>query len=290
MNSFAHQFVVGLTAGSIYASLAMALVIIHRATNQINFAQGEMAMFSTYLAWAQINAGVPYIFAFLSTIVLSFLIGMTIYRLIILSSVTTRPVSMTIVFIGLLVIFNAVAGWIFNHTVKSFPSPFPSAFTRGSSIASSHEIGSLIVTLTMIAIIYVFFRFTPLGLAMRAVAENRESSQLVGIRVSRMVAVGWGLAAAAGAVAGMMVAPIVFLDPHMMSGVLLYAIAGALLGGIDNPWGAAAGGVAVGLMESLLGAYVTGTELKLSVALAAIFVILLVRPNGIFGSTFVSRV
>lgn len=138
--------------------------------------------------------------------------------------------------------------------------------------------------------LFVFFRWTELGLTMRAAAENPVSSRLVGIRVARMVALGWGLAAALGAVAGMMVAPIIFLDPNMMSGVLLYAFAAALLGGIDNPWGAVLGGFSLGIVENLLGAYLIGTELKMTVALVIIVLVLVVKPSGVFGRTVLTRV
>ena len=142
----------------------------------------------------------------------------------------------------------------------------------------------------MLALVYAFFRFTPLGLAMRAAAQNPASSRLVGIRVGWMLAIGWGLAAAIGAVAGMMAAPIVYLDPNMMSGILLYAFAGAMLGGIDNPWGAALGGFVVGVLENIAGAYLVGTEIKLSVALVIIVGVLVVRPSGLFGRRLVTRV
>ena len=142
----------------------------------------------------------------------------------------------------------------------------------------------------MLALVYAFFRFTSLGLAMRAAAQNPTSSRLVGIRVGWMLAIGWGLAAAIGAIAGMMAAPIVYLDPNMMFGVLLYAFAGAVLGGIDNPFGAAFGGFAVGVAENLVGAYVVGDEVKLSVALAIIVGVLVWRPSGLFGRRLVVRV
>jgi branched-chain amino acid transport system permease protein len=155
---------------------------------------------------------------------------------------------------------------------------------------SSHELGAIGVTLVVVLLLYGFFRFTPLGLAMRAAAQNPASARLVGIRVGWMLALGWGLAAAVGAVAGMMVAPIVYLDPNMMGGILLYAFAAALVGGIDNPWGAVVGGFLVGVLENLLGAFVIGNELKLSVALAIIVGVLLIRPSGFFGSVHVTRV
>ena len=155
---------------------------------------------------------------------------------------------------------------------------------------SAHEAGAIGVTLVMVALLWAFFRFTPLGLAMRAAAYNPRSARLVGIRVGWMLALGWGLAAAIGAVAGMMVAPVVFLDPTMMTGILLYAFAGALIGGIDNPLGAVIGGFAVGVLENLAGAYVVGTELKLTVALAIIIGVLVVRPSGLLGRVVTSRV
>ncbi|HYF07434.1 MAG TPA: branched-chain amino acid ABC transporter permease, partial [Acetobacteraceae bacterium] len=142
----------------------------------------------------------------------------------------------------------------------------------------------------VLALVFLFFRYTSLGLAMRAAAYNPASARLVGIRVGWMLALGWGLAAAIGAVAGMMVAPIVFLDPNMMLGILLYAFAGALLGGIDNPTGAVIGGFVVGVLENLAGAYVVGTELKLTVALAIIIGVLVLRPAGLFGRVVQSRV
>jgi branched-chain amino acid transport system permease protein len=155
---------------------------------------------------------------------------------------------------------------------------------------SAHESGAVLVTFCVLALVYAFFRFTPLGLAMRAAAQNPVSSRLVGIRVGWMLAIGWGLAAAIGSVAGMMAAPIVYLDPNMMGGVLLYAFAGAVLGGIDNPFGAVFGGIAVGVLGNLIGAYVVGDEVKLSVALAIIIAVLVWRPSGLFGRRLVARV
>ncbi len=146
------------------------------------------------------------------------------------------------------------------------------------------------MTLLVLLAVYLFFRHTKLGLAMRAAAFNPVSARLVGIRVGWMLALGWGLAAAIGAIAGMMVAPIVYLDPNMMAGILLYAFAGALLGGIDNPLGAVLGGFAVGIIENLAGAYLVGTELKLTVALLIIVSVLVVKPSGLLGRTVMSRV
>jgi branched-chain amino acid transport system permease protein len=195
-----------------------------------------------------------------------------------------------LVFIGLLVILNSIAGWIFTYTIKAFPSPFPKEPPFGLYFISSHELGSIAVTMVLLFLLYSFFKFTPLGLAMRAAAQNPDSSRLVGIRVGWMLALGWGLAAAIGSVAGMMIAPVVFLEPNMMSGILLYAFAAALVGGIDSPGGAVLGGFIVGILENILGAYVIGTELKLSVALVLIIVVLTIKPAGLFGKVIVSRV
>ena len=290
MNAFAHQFIGGLASGMIYASLALALVMIHQATHLLNFAQGEMAMFSTYIAWALIDAGLPFWVAFVLALAAAFAIGVAVQYFLIRHVHSSSPLPVVVVLIGLLVIFNSVAGWLFTYSTKVFPSPFPTEPLFGQHYMSSHELGAALVTLVMLLLLFVFFRFTSLGLAMRAVAQNPVSSRLVGIRVGRMLALGWGLAAAVGAVAGIMVAPIVYLEPNMMSGILLNAFAAALVGGIDSPGGAVVGGLLVGVLESLLGAYVVGNELKQAVALALIVGVLLVRPSGLFGRMQVTRV
>jgi branched-chain amino acid transport system permease protein len=289
MDALLHQILAGLATGGIYASLALALVMIYQATHLVNFAQGEMAMFATYLAWSLINAGVPYWPAFLLTVGLAFFLGVFIERIVIRPVEHAPVLAVVVVFIALLVILNSVTGWIYTYTIKSFPSPFPKEMALGRFM-SPHEVGAIGVTLLVLAALYAFFRYTPLGLAMRAAAQNPESSRLVGIRVGWMLALGWGLAAAIGGVAGMMVAPIVYLDPNMMGGVLLYAFAAALVGGIDSPGGAVLGGFLVGVLENVLGAFVIGNELKLSVALVLIVGVLLVRPSGFFGSVHVTRV
>jgi branched-chain amino acid transport system permease protein len=291
MNGLLHQIFSGLATGGIYAALALALVMVYRATRHLNFAQGEMATFSTYIALTLIAAGVPYWVAFALTVVVSFAIGVALERLLLRRMAHAPGLAAVGVSIGLLLIFNAASGWLFGFTVKQFPSPFEGGSgSMFGGLVSAHELGMTAVTLIVLACVYAFFRHTTLGLAMRAAAANPESSRLVGIRVGWTLALGWGLAAALGAIAGMMVAPIVFLDPNMMSGVLLYAFAGALLGGIDNPPGAVLGGFAVGVIENLGGAYVVGTELKLTLALVIIAVVLVLRPAGLFGRVLVARV
>ncbi|MDP9916627.1 branched-chain amino acid transport system permease protein [Variovorax boronicumulans] len=290
MNAFLHQLLAGLATGGIYASVALALVMIYQATHHINFAQGEMAMFSTFIAWSLMQAGLPYWAAFVATVALSFVLAAVVEFTVIRPMHDKPALSVVVVFIGLLVIFHSLAGWLFGYTIKQFPSPFPPDAWFGSAMMSAHEMGAIGVTLLVVLLLFAFFRFTPLGLAMRAAAQNAASSRLVGINVGRMLMLGWGLAGAIGAVAGMMVAPVVFLDPHMMTGVLLYAFAGALIGGIDSPVGAVLGGFIVGVLENLIGTYVVGTELKLSVALVLIVGVLIVKPSGLMGRKLVTRV
>jgi branched-chain amino acid transport system permease protein len=293
VETFLQQVVSGLATGSIYASLALALVMIYQATDVVNFAQGEMAMFSTYIAWTLLNAGVPYGVAFLATLGAAFVGGLLIERVVIRPVESAPVLAIVIVCIGLLVILNSLAGWIYSYIQKPFPSPFPQRPIRlGAVVFGAHDLGAIGVTLVVLLFLFVFFRYTTLGLAMRAAAQNPVSSRLCGIRVGWMLAIGWGLAALVGAVAGMMVAPVVFLDPNMMSGILIYAFASATLGGFTSPGGAVVGGLLVGVIENLVGTYVRfiGTELKLTVALAIIIVVLVVKPSGLFGRAAVRRV
>jgi len=293
MDIFLQQVVSGLATGGIYGSLALALVMIYQATDVVNYAQGNMAMFSTYLAWSMINAGLPYWVAFFATLVIAFVGGILIERIVIRPVENAPILSIVIVSIGLLVIFSSVAGWIYTYTQKPFPSPFPNRPIKlGNVIFGAHDVGAITVTLIVLLLLYLFFRYTTLGLAMRAAAQNPVSSRLVGIRVGWMLALGWGLAALVGAVAGMMVAPVVFLDPNMMAGILIYAFASATLGGFTSPGGAVVGGLIVGVTENLVGTYVRfiGTELKLTVALAIILIVLMVKPSGLFGRASVHRV
>jgi branched-chain amino acid transport system permease protein len=289
MNAFFAQLMAGLATGGIYASLALALVMIYRSTHHVNFAQGEMAMFSTFIASMLITAGWPFWAAFFATVTIAFAMGAGIEAVLVRRLRNAPVLAIVVVFVALLVILHSLAGWLFGYAIRPFPSPFAEAAVAGG-LLSPHQLGAIGVTLLMLLLMYVFFRYSPLGLQMRATAENPTSSRLVGVRVNRMLALGWGLAGAIGAVAGMMIAPVVFLDVHMMSGVLLYAFAAAVLGGIGSAPGAVVGGFIVGVLENLLGTYVVGAELKLSVALVLIIVVLVAKPSGLFGKAVVVRV
>jgi branched-chain amino acid transport system permease protein len=267
----------------------------------LNFAQGEMAMFSTYIAWAFMQTGMGFWPALLLAVFVSFVAGMLIERIILRPLHSAPVLSIVVVFIGLLAVFHSMAGAIWTHTIKPFPSPFPHVSFEGSGYIGPHQIGMILVTLLLLAALFLFFRFTPLGLAMRAAAQNPVSARLAGVPVDWMLALGWGLAAGIGAVAGCMVAPVVYLEPNMMAGILLYGFAGALVGGISSPGGAVAGGFLVGVLENLVaylgnlferttGVYVIGNGEKLTVALIILITVLTLRPSGLFGQVTVKRV
>jgi len=290
---FAQQVTSGLAAGAIYASLALALVLIYQTTNVVNFAQGEMATFTTYIAWTMMHHGVAYWPAFVLTLLIAFSAGVTVERVLI-RPVEHRPqIVIVILTIGMFIAINGLVGWIFGPEVKAFDSPFPnrSVVVGGVSI-SIQDIGTFGVCLGTVVALWLFFRLTTLGLAMRAVAFNPGASRLMGVRVGWMLALGWGFAAVLGAIAGMMAAPTVFLDPDMMLVVLVYAFAAAVLGGIDSPVGAVVGGLLIGVVINLLGAYVdfVGQELRLPTALAILLLVLVIRPSGLFGRVVVRKV
>ena len=290
---FAQQVTSGLAAGAIYASLALALVLIYQTTNVVNFAQGEMATFTTYVAWSMMHHGLGYWPAFVLTLLIAFGAGVTVERVLI-RPVEHRPeIVIVILTIGMFIAINGLVGWIFGPEVKAFDSPFPnrSVVVGGVSI-SVQDIGTFGVCLGTVVALWLFFRLTTLGLAMRAVAFNPGASRLMGVRVGWMLALGWGFAAVLGAIAGMMAAPTIFLDPDMMLVVLIYAFAAAVLGGIDSPVGAVVGGLLIGVVINLLGAYVNfvGQELRLPTALAVLLVVLVIRPSGLFGRVVVRKV
>jgi branched-chain amino acid transport system permease protein len=289
METFILQTVGGLATGAIYACLALSVVVIYQAIDHFNFAQGEMAMFSTFVAWQLIQWGMPYWAAFFATIAISFVGGVLIERLVFTPLRHAPVLSHIIVFIGLFSIFNSLAGFIWEFTIKVFPSPFPSEPLFGNTLIGMHQTGMIGVTMVMLGLIYAFFRYSRVGLAMRAAAANPDSARLVGVSVVWMLALGWGLAAAIGAVAGMMIAPIVFLDPNMMLGILLYGFAGAVVGGLTSPGGAVVGGFMVGVLENWAGMLI-GSELKLTFALVIIVGVLMFKPSGMFGQRVVERV
>jgi branched-chain amino acid transport system permease protein len=296
---FMQQVVTGMASGGVYALLALALVIIHRSTGVINFAQGEMATLSAYIAWALIvHHGWSYWPAFVATIALSFVGGVATHRAVIRPVERGSVLRIVIVTIGLLIAINGFVIWQWGGEPQALQSPFGTdTYDLGGVIVSAHDIGTIAVALGIVFLLWALFQFTKVGLAIRAAAVNPEEARLVGVRVTWMLALGWGLAATLGAVAGMMTAPTVGLDPQMMQAVLIYAFAAAVLGGIDSPAGAVVGGLLLGVLLNML-SYLTqyrlfdwfSEELRLPMALLVILVVLLVKPSGLFGRPEVKRV
>jgi len=293
LHDLAQQIVSGLATGSIFASLALALVLIYRSMGVINFAQGEMAMFTTYVAWQLVQIGMPMWAAFLLTVIVAFVGGVALERIVIRPVERASALSVVIVTLGLFIALNGLAGWIWGFVVKPFPTPFPTTPLQiGGAGFSAQDVGVIVVSLATLALMSLFFQKTKLGLAMRAAALYPEQSRVLGIRVGWMLALGWGLAAVVGAISGIMIAPVVLLDPNMMQTEIVYAFAAAVLGGIESPVGAVVGGLILGVAINLLGTYVEaiGNELRLAAALAIIVLVLIVRPAGLFGRVAVQRV
>src|SRR5437588_8099227 len=293
LTDFLQQVVSGIASGGVYASLALALVLIYRAMDVANFAQGEMAMFSTFISYTLITSfNLPFYVVFPVTIAIAFAGGVVIERIMIRPFEGKSVITLVVVTLALFYLTNGMAGLIFGYILKSFPSPFSSApISFGGIFVTLQDVGVLGVCLVILGLVYVFFRFTKVGLAMRAAALYPESSRLVGVRVIWILAVRRGLASAVGATAGMMIAPITFLDPYFMQPILLFAFAAAVLGGIESPLGAVIGGLTVGVLLALVGSYLpAGQNLRLPFALVIIVAVLLFRPAGFLGQATVRRV
>ena len=301
MEEFAQQVVTGISIGSIYAILALAIVLIYRSTTVVNFAQGEMAMFTTFITWSFLLR-MDFWPAFLLTILVAFFIGAAL-EIFVMRPVERAPhLNSIVVTLGLLAIFNSVALWRYGPLQKPFPDPDNwcigdsclaifqgDPFTAGAVTISRLNVGILFMALLIMVALFLLFNHTKLGLAMRATALNPVASQLVGINVSRMLALGWGLAAAVGAVAGIMTASSLNLSLDMMAGILIFGFAGAVLGGLDSPGGAIIGGLGVGVLQALAGNYID-SQIDLMAAFAVIFVVLVIRPTGLFGRRPARRV
>jgi len=294
VGTFFQLFIAGIETGSIYALVALAIVLIYQSTGLKNLAQGEMAMFSAYIAWQLWAWGIGIWLAALLAIMISFMMGMAVQRVIIRPVQGAPLLTIVIVTLGLFLGFNSLAGFIWGYLVKGYPSLFPGAawqITESVRISASAA-GGFTVLLVLAGSLFVMFTVTKIGLAMRAVAYNVETSNLVGIKVNQVLMLGWGLAAALGAAGGIFAAPKLFLDPFMMFGVLIYAIAAAAFGGFDSPLGAVLAGLIIGVIENMAGYYIgfVGTDLKILVPFVLILVTLIFRPQGLLGHKIVVRV
>jgi branched-chain amino acid transport system permease protein len=293
MQEFIQLIVSGLANGGIYASLALALVLIYNAMGLVNFAQGEMAMFATFIAFTLIGHGLSYWIALPLTLVIAFAGGVLIERIVIRPVERAPVLTLVIVTLGLATLINGAAGFLFGYIPREFPSPFSvRTVNLLGAFVSYRDLGVIATSAVVLVLIYVLLQRTTLGLTMRAAAHHPEASRLLGVRVSWMLALGWGLASAVGAVSGIMVAPVLVLEPNLMQTIIIYAFAAAVLGGVESPLGAVVGGLIVGVTVNLAGAYIpfVGGDLQLAVALAIIIAVLLVKPNGLFGRASVRNV
>ncbi len=296
MSEFLQFTFIGLQRGAVYASLAIALVIIFRTTGLLNFAQGEMAMFSTYFVSVAYDAGLPLPAAVVVGVAGGFLLGAAA-QVLLVRPVSNRsmgnPLPIVIVTIGLFLGLNGLAPRMpWGETTRPFPVPFGTGSIELLGATLSHRtIGTLLVLASEVAVLWLLFQKTRLGLALRGVASNAESSSLVGIPVNRMLTVGWGLAAAFGTVAGVLSVE-GGVDNTLMISPLVFAFAAATLGGFDSELGAVVGGLIVGVFSELVAHYVdlVGQDLKLLPAFVLILLVLLLRPQGLFGRAQVTRV
>ncbi|MDX6480521.1 MAG: branched-chain amino acid transport system permease protein [Gaiellaceae bacterium] len=290
---FASFTVLGVAGGMIYGSLALALVLIYRATHVINFAQGELAMLTTFLAWQLSQWGLSYWEMFFATLAIAFVLG-TVLQVAVIRPVQHRSVVATvIVTIGLFILIDGIVSWRWGGGFQVLPSPFGfTTYHVGGVPIQRKDIGVVLVVLASLGAVSALFRFTKLGLAMRAAALRPAAAALAGVRVDVMLAIGWGLAAVLGAVAGLMAEPSQFLEPTFMQPVLVYAFAAAALGGLESPIGAIVGGLAIGVFQTLIVGYVPeiSSELQLPFAFLVLLGILLIKPSGLFGRREVQRV
>ena len=274
----------GLTEGAIYAAMALALVMIWRATRVVNFAQGAMAMFTTYLALFALERGAPYWVAFIVALLCGLLLGACVERVLVRPVESSPPLNVVILTLGVLLVLEALAPMIFGGQIRSFPAAFSIVGMRVGSLAipfSPFDLFTLGSVLGLMVILLLLFQKTDLGLRMRAAAFNPDVSRLLGIRVGRMLTLGWSLASLVGALAGVLIAPSLLLYPTFMDQVLVFGFTGAVLGGLDSAVGAVVGGLLMGFALSYVGGYL-GSDLETVGALVILIAVLMVRPRGLF--------
>lgn len=280
----------GLALGSLYALTALGIVVIFKTTDVTNFAQGEMAMVSAFVAFTLLNAlHLPFVLAFGLTLAFAMLLGILIERGVLRRLNSGPIINPVIATIGLDLILLGLAGWIWGYDIRTFPAPVGGAPLRLGTVVLSQLNGLILgVTLLLIVILFAFFRYSDIGIAMRAVAQNRLAAQLMGINVNSINALGWGVGTALGAVTGILIAPMNYLDPTMMGDVVLKAFAAAVLGGFTSLPGALLGGLVLGIIDSFTG--FLAPELRTSIAFVLIVLVLVVRPTGLLGQHEVKKV
>jgi branched-chain amino acid transport system permease protein len=296
---FLNRLISGLTDGSIYALMALALAVVYRSSGTINFAQGEFALFTSFIAWWLTTNGWPIALALVVAMAAGFAMGACAERFLVRPIRRRSEVATLIVGLGLFTALNGAAGWIWGPADKTFPEMLPSApsdyIPVGGARLHYDSIGIFIGVLLVVAALMLLFNCTLFGLQMRAVATNPESAALSGVRVGRVLSMSWGIAAAIGAFAGVLLVPVLPPNQLGLSGffpILIFASAAALFGGLDSIKGAVVGGVGLGVADSLLNGYVTftGGSLQLTFALLIIIIVLAFKPTGVFGARSIERV
>mgnify|MGYP001549473170 CR=1 FL=1 len=293
MSYFFQQLVNGLSDGMVYAGMALALVVVFHGSGILNIAQGEMATFSAYLAWAASSAHLPWPIVIVGVVALSFVLGVGIERVFIKPVERATELNSLIVTLAVLLLTEAVIGSIWGFLPRSVPSPFGDGATHLGGVTITHQqIGAAVTLAVLLALLYGFFQRTAVGIRMRAATDNAESARLLGVRVGWMLALGWGLAAAMGGVVGILAAPQFGLDDSIFLNVMLYAFAAATLGGLTSMPGAVIGGLVIGVTQTMSGAYVSfiGSELNVIVPFVLILAVLLIRPAGLLGRETTGRV
>jgi branched-chain amino acid transport system permease protein len=293
VQQFVNTTLSGLAQGMVFAAFALALVLIWRSTRIVNFAQGSMAAATTFIALALIQSGWNYWLAFLVALTSGFLLGAVLERVVVRRVEGGPELNAVIVTLGLFVAIQAAVAIVFGSSFQSFPSPFGlRGFTvGGDTIALTPTLLYVIVAVVVTMLLLVaLFRFTRVGLAMRAAAFGQEVARLLGVRVGRMLTLGWGLAAVVGSLAGLLIAGGEFVYPAFMDSLIVFGFVAAVLGGLDSPVGAVVGGLVLGLALSYVSGYVPGGSALVNMAaLVILVVVLLVRPGGLFASTAARR-
>jgi branched-chain amino acid transport system permease protein len=293
MQLFIEQVLNGIGNGVVYGSVALALVLIFRTTGVLNFAQGEMALFSTYITWKLTTWGLPVVTAIAISMAISFIGGAVIERTLIRPMEGRSALNVVIITLGLFLGLNSLVQLLFGTDPQQMPSPFPEgSISLGDTRIQKETIGLILVLLAECLFLWFLLNRTKLGLKLRAVASNPDSARLHGIRAGSMLMLGWGMSAGLGALAGSLVASErTGFDSSLMQTILVYALAAAALGGFDSIWGAVICGVLVGVADALTIQYVDPLDgIEVVLPLALIMVVLVVMPNGLFGKRTVERV
>ncbi len=293
MTSFFQLVASGIATGILFGSLGLAFVLVYQATRTLNLAQGEIACLCTFMAWSLLQTGAPYWVVFAAMTIVSFVVGFLIHRFLVLPLQEKSHFSLILVTLALLVGLNGVSLFIWGGDLQKFPTPFGQRpINIAGVVVNSHDLGTIGVLVVVLALLYLLVEHTNVGLVLRATSQNRVSAELIGIPTELTVGMGWGLASSLGTIAGMLAAPVAFLEPGMMLNILPYALAAITLGGLSSPLGAIIGGILVGVFENLIGNYVgfVGQDLKLPVVLTLMAAVLLLRPQGLFGRVEISRV